>query len=494
MIRVEIMMFDKRFILATMPDAKIVHDMLPQELSVSIDTRSLVEGDIFVALAGTRVDGHDFVEQAVQKGAAGLIINSDKQEVLRAIPHDQLQKMTVIVVQDTYKALLELARAWRAQFNCPIIGITGSIGKTSTKEMLAHIVSLTGKPFVATAGNYSSLLGLALSLLRMRPEHTLGIFEVGISKRGEMAQAVEMLKPTIAAITFIGHSHSEGLGSLADICNEKRTVFKHFKSDSVGVINGDQALLSHIGYAHPVIRFGAKSTNQIQARKVRVTSDHTDFILKIYKNKYPIRLSNPHDGAVYHALCAAGVAQLLGVDHALIIRGISMPIHMSGRFQQLALANGNGTVIHDAYNASPESVKAALLAVETIKTDAYKVAVLGDMLELGVDSLFWHRQVGRFLRKTPSIQEVVLVGIMIKAAQQLMPPTIKCTIVDTADQAVSLLNSMKQELLVLVKASRGIGLELVVDGLTKQQAQFSGAKRARDTASKPEEPGSHIHP
>jgi len=486
-------MFDKKFVLSTLPDAKIVHDVFPQELSISIDTRSLVEGDIFIALAGARVDGHNFVEQAVQKGAAGIIINSDKQNILKNLPQDQLQKMVVIVVKDTYKALLELARAWRAQFTYPVIGITGSIGKTSTKEMLAHIISLTGKPFVATAGNYSSLLGLALSLLRMRTEHTLGIFEVGISKRGEMAQAVEMLKPTLAAITFIGHSHSEGLGSLSDICNEKRNIFKYFKSDSVGIINGDQALLAHIGYAHPVIKFGAKSTNQIQARKVRTTSDHTDFILKIYKNKYQVRLNNPHDGAVYHALCAAGIAQLLGIEHELIVRGVSMPIQMSGRFQQLPLANGNGTVIHDAYNASPESVKAALLAVETIKTDAYKIAVLGDMLELGVDSPFWHRQVGRFLRKTPSIQEVVLVGVMIKAAQQLMPPTIKCSMVDTADQAISHLNAMKQELLVLVKASRGIGLEQVVDGLTKK-AQFSGAKRVRNTTGKTEEPGTHIQP
>ncbi len=480
-------MFDKKFVLSTLPDAKILYDNFPQDVSFAIDTRAVAEGDVFVALAGARVDGHDFVKQAMDKGALGLIINQDKQDVLKTCSLTQLQKKLVIVVPDTYKALYALAAAWRAQFSYPVVGITGSIGKTSTKEMLSNIFSLTEKPYVATFGNYSSLLGLSLSVLRMRKEHTVGIFEVGISKRGEMAQAVEILKPTIAAITFIGHSHSEGLGSLADICNEKRQMFKYFKSESVGVINGDQSILAQIGYSHPVVKFGAKSTNQIQARKVRAASDHIDFVLKIYKNKYQVCLNNPHDGAVYHALTAAALATLLGIDHEKIIQGIALPMTVGGRFQQLPLAAGNGLIIHDAYNASPESVKAALLAVENIKTDAYKVAVLGDMLELGVDSLFWHRQIGRFLRKTPTIQEVVLVGALVKAAQQLMPPTMKCTMVDTVDQAVTLLKNMKQELLVLVKASRGMALERVVDGLAQKSVHFSGAKRLHDNAIKANE-------
>jgi UDP-N-acetylmuramoyl-tripeptide--D-alanyl-D-alanine ligase len=335
----------------------------------------------------------------------------------------------------------------------------------------------------------------------MRPEHTVGIFEVGISKRGEMAQAVQMLKPTSAAITFIGHSHSEGLGSLADICFEKRQIFKLFKSESVGVINGDQPVIAHVGYQHPVIKFGSKSTNQIQARKIRVASDRTDFVLKIYKNKFNVSLNNPHDGAVYHALAAAALAMLLHIDCQTIVQGISMPIAVGGRFQQLPLAAGNGTVIHDAYNASPESVKAALLAVENIKTDAYKVAILGDMLELGVDSMFWHRQVGRFLRKTPSIQEVVLVGAQIKAAQQLMPPTIKCSMVDTIDQAIALIKSKKQELLVLVKGSRGMALERVVDSLAqpklaaskKDAASFAAAKRLADNDLKANGDTKRVH-
>jgi len=477
-------MFDKRFVLSTLPDAKILHDAFPHDSSFSIDSRTLKMGDIFVALAGLHVDGHEFVKQALENGAAGVIINRDRSDVLEDCPRALLQKKLVICVHDTYRALYALAAAWRAQFQYPVVGITGSIGKTSTKEMLAHIVALTGKPYVATYGNYSSLLGLALSMLRMRAEHRVGIFEVGISKRGEMVQAVDMLKPTIAAITFIGHSHSEGLGTLSDICIEKRQIFRHFKPDSIGVINGDQAVLSQVGFTHPVLKFGSKSTNQIQARKIRTANDHTDFILKIYKKKYAVRLNNPHDGAIYHALGAAALGVLLGIDDQLIVQGIGSAAAVDGRFQQLPLVAGNGVIIHDAYNASPESVKAALLAVENIKTDAYKVAVLGDMLELGVDSLFWHRQIGRFLRKAPSIQEVILVGTLMREAQQLMPVGVKCTMVDTVEQALQEIKNMKRELLVLVKASRGIALDRIVDNLVQKPTPFAGAKRLPDDALK----------
>ena len=154
-------MFDKKFVLSTLPDAKIIHDTFPPESSFSIDTRTIKQGDIFVALAGTHVDGHDFVKQALEKGAGGLLINTDRQDMLKNCPAVLLQKKLVIVVRDTYKALYAFSAAWRAQFNYPVVGITGSIGKTSTKEMVSNVVALTGKPYVATYGNYSSQLGLA---------------------------------------------------------------------------------------------------------------------------------------------------------------------------------------------------------------------------------------------------------------------------------------------------------------------------------------------
>lgn len=477
----ENVMFDKNFVASALSDGQILYDTFPEECNLSIDTRTLQKGDIFIAFSGNQVDGHDFIYDAFEKGAAGIIINKDKKDLLTKLDKNFLQKKLVLLVSDTYQALYKLAAKWRAQFNIPIIGITGSIGKTSTREMVTNILTLKGKKFVATSGNYSSLIGLALSILKMREQHEAGIFEVGISQRGDMSRAVEILKPTIASIITVGHSHMEGLGSLQDIAAEKRLIFKYFKPDSIGIVNGDQEVLARVGYMHPVIKFGAKSINQVQARKVRINSDHISFILKLYKNKYPVHLHSCHEGRLFNALAAASICYLLQIEDHFIVKGIQQQLTVESRFESLPLKNGKGTIIDDCYNASPESVKAALLAVEQVKTEAYKVAVLGDMLELGVDNSFWHRQIGRFLRKTPSIKEVILVGKLIKAAEALVPENVHVTHVDFVNEVIPLLKKLeKQELLVLVKGSHGMHLSDIVDELAQRPVSFTAAKKGAD--------------
>lgn len=475
------MVFDKQFVRNVLPDAQVLYDTFPSDITLSVDTRSLRVGDVFVAFVGNNVDGHEFVVQALQKGAAGVIMNKSRQSLLKTLDQKMLSKKLVIVVDDTLKALWALASAWRAQFTYPVVGITGSVGKTTTREMVCNMLTQSGKPFISTVGNLNSLIGLPMSILSMRAHHQVAVFEVGISKRGDMARAVEMLRPTIAAITTVGHSHMEGLGSLLDIAAEKREIFRLFKPESVGVVNGDQPALANVGYIHPVIKFGAKTTNQIQARKIRVTGEHIDFVIKIYKEKHAVRIAGSHEGIVFNALAAVGVGHLLGIDRALMVKGISQPINMHGRFERLPLAVGKGSLINDCYNASPESLKAALLAVEQIKTDAYKVAIIGDMLELGVDSPFWHRQIGRFLRKAPSIREIILVGTLVKWAQMLIPLGVKVQLVSKAEEAVDVLKKLTdRELLVLVKGSHGMRLDVVVDAFAKRPVAFAAAKRAHD--------------
>ncbi len=474
-------MFDKKFITSVLPDAQILCDFFPSDFVFSIDTRTLKVGDIFIAFQGQSTDGHNYIVEALDKGAAGLIINNSRQDLLNKIDKDLLKEKFILLVHDTYQALYKLAKAWRTKFDYPVVGITGSVGKTSTREMVTNVLSLQKKSFVATSGNYCSLIGLALSILRMRDHHEVGVFEIGISKRGEMGQAVDILRPTIAAITSVGHSHMEGLGSLQDIANEKRLIFKYFKADSVGIVNGDQSYLSDIGYMHPVIKFGAKSTNQVQARKIRINSDQITFLLKLYRNKYAVRLQSSHEGRVVNALAAASICYLLHVDEQVIVDGVQLPITIGSRFEFLPLKGGNGFVINDCYNASPESVKAALLAIDHIKTKAYKVAVLGDMLELGVDSSFWHRQIGRFLRKTPSIQEVFLVGKWIRAAQILIPAGIKVTLVENLKEISDFVHTLAQrELLILIKASHGMNLDVVVDEIAQRPISFAGAKKVSE--------------
>lgn len=280
-----------------------------------------------------------------------------------------------------------------------------------------------------------------------------------------MADLAHIIRPTTALITMIGHSHMEGLGSLQDIALEKRDIFKFFSEESIGIVNGDIPILSQVSYSHPVIKFGSKMTNQIQARKIRIAGSHISFILKIYKEKYPIILKQPHTGAVFNALAATAAAHLLQVPASTIVSVIQSLVPVSGRFEQCTLRKGKGgIVISDCYNANPESMKAALLALQQIETNAQKIAVLGDMLELGVNSPFWHRQLGRFLRKVPSLKHVILVGSLVHWTKRTAPVGIKIELVPTWQDAVSKLEEkLHQESVVLVKGSGAMGLRNLVN-------------------------------
>lgn len=480
------MHFDKHFIKSVLPKAEILYDVFPEDALFSVDSRSLEKGEIFVAVKGNIRDGHEFITQAFEKGAAGFIINSDKKEVLEAIDKNKLKNKLVILVDDTAKALRSLASAWRLKFSYPVIGITGSFGKTSTKETISNIVKIHGFNALVSKGNQNTLLSVPLNVLRMRDTHQVAIFELGINKRGEMSELVEIIKPTIGLITAIGHAHMEGLGSLADISAEKREIFKLFKEDNIGIINGDQAQLSQIGYNHPVIKFGSKFTNQIQARKIKVDGATTSFVLKIYRKKYNVTLNTSHTGCVFNSLAATAACCLLNIPDETIIRGIQNPVSVKGRFEFKQLTIGNGKLIDDCYNASPESVKAGLQAFERINSDAQKIVVLGDMFELGVDSSFWHRQIGRFLRKVPSLNHLILVGDLVKSSKITVPVNLKVELVKDWQEAVNVLEKIviTKESLIFVKGStRGYtaGLVNLVNHFTKSTPDINLAMGNKET-------------
>lgn len=459
------MRFDKSFIVKTLPDMSIAFGRFPEHATFSIDSRDIKSGDIFVALKGADCDGHDFVAQAFSKGAAGAIIAESKKNILQSIK--DLETKLVLLVSDPLEALVQLAAHWRLQFKYPVIAITGSVGKTSTKELLSQIMSSAGRNYLVSHGNQNTKIGLALNMLRMRAEHELAIFEIGISRRGEMSELAHLLRPTTAAITNIGHQHMDGLGSLNDIALEKRDVFKYFIEDSIGIINGDQPILAHVSYQHPVIKFGSKTTNQIQARKMRVSGSHINFVLKIYKKKYSIELDHSHVGAVFNVLTATAAAHWLGVSDEIIIAAIQKPCIVEGRFEERLVNGDRGTLINDCYNANPESMKAALLAFQQIETTSPKIAILGDMLGLGVNSPFWHRQVGRFLRKVPSLTKVILVGNLVSWVKKTAPIGLRVEVVGSwqeAQQKIEL--DLEAKPAILVKGSLAIGLGNLVSVLT----------------------------
>ncbi len=457
------MRFNREFVKAVIPEALFFGVEFPQEVSFTVDSRALARGEIFTALKGSQADGHNFIEDAVKKGAAGLIINQSSQECLQKISQESKNKLAIAVVPDAYAGLLALAEAWRALYDRPVIGITGSVGKTSTKELLAHILKLAGKNCLSSHGNQNTALGGALNILKLRPSHDVAVFEMGISRRGEMAKMAQMIKPTTALITTIGHSHMEGLGAIGDIAAEKRDIFKCFKEDSIGIVNGDQPFLSSIAYTHPIIKFGCKMTNQLQARKIQVRGAETHFILKLYRERFRIVMPTNHIGPVMNGLAAAAAAHIISISSDIIIKGLQTYAPIQSRFERRSIKAKKGVLIDDCYNASPESMKAALLAFEKLEDKGQKIAVLGDMLELGVNSPFWHRQLGRFLRKVPSLNHVVLVGENVKWAQKTLPAYVTYDIVPNWKSAIECLSKkLDKESVVLVKGSNSIGLDNLV--------------------------------
>jgi len=452
-----------------LPDVSI-EGTISEDSSFSIDSRTVKNHEIFVALKGERCDGHQFVKDALERGAVGALVARDKKDAcLQHISNDLLRTKVIITVSDPLQALIAFATCWREQFSYPVIGVTGSVGKTSAKETIAKMFAHAGRSYIASYGNQNTQIGLALNLLRMRDHHEVAVFELGINRRGEMAQLARMAKPTIGIITTIGHCHMEGLGSLQDIAFEKRDIFKYFTERNIGIVDGDQPLLSAISYPHPVIKVGYKTTNQIQARKVRFVDTDTHCIMKIYKDKHEVVLANPHVGTIHRSLVAAAVGHILLVPREHIIAAIQEPIIVASRFERRTLSLGKGMVIDDCYNANPESMKAALAAFQEIQTTACKVAVLGDMLELGVNSPFWHRQIGRFLRKVTSLKKLILVGNMVRCIENTVPLGIEMICVATWQEALKQLPAVigDREVMMLVKGSRGVGLSNLVAHCTK---------------------------
>jgi len=459
------MQLDAVFLKSVVPDVRVLHGTVPAALTFAVDTRSLVKGQLFFALPGARVDGHSYLQEALEKGS-GVVIAADKIALLpKTIPVHAL----VLAVSDPLDALIAWATAWRSRFTYPVAAVTGSVGKTTTKEIAAHMLSCAGKRYLVSRGNLNTVLGVAMTISQMDDSHDGAIFEVGIQKKGEMERIIKMLNPTTGVITCIAHSHMEGLGSLADIAAEKRGIFKKLSSDSIGIISGDYPLLSAVSYSHPVIRFGFKTTNQIQARKLSVQGTHLTFVLKLYDRKYNITLMQNHRGLVNNILAAATLAHHLGASDEAIVRAAETIPVRSQRYEVCSLRNFKGILIDDCYNASPESMKAALLAFESEKAGGKKIAVLGDMLELH-NSPFWHRQIGRFLRRVPTLNHLILVGNQVEWIEKTAPQGLIIERVPRWEDAVSKLSAtLEDNAVVLVKGSRGIQLQNVVAQFVDKQ-------------------------
>jgi UDP-N-acetylmuramoyl-tripeptide--D-alanyl-D-alanine ligase len=433
---------------------------------LSTDTRTLRAGNLFIALAGERFDGHDCLAEAAQKGAAALFIRTDRREILASLP----EGTPVIAVTDTLWALGEIARDWRLRFPVPLVAITGSSGKTTTKEMLAAIVSLS-RNLLATEGNLNNLIGLPRTLLGIRRGHEVVIVEMGTNTPGEIARLAAIAHPEIGLITNIGPAHLEGLGSIEAVRKEKGGLFEAMAGRGTAVLNHDDDQIGILAkrWQGRAVTFGLRPGADVAAGRIETAGlEGSRFNLIVAGVGVPVRLHAPGRHNVLNALGAAAAATALGFDRHAIALGLSRFRPLPGRMEIRPLPNG-AFLILDTYNANPASVRAAIETLRGLRGKGSTVAILGDMLELGPNAGELHAQIGETLVQA-GVDRVFLKGTLSRstAAGALRKGFDEKRIVffeEPGDVIAPLIAALKKEDWILVKGSRKMKMEAVAEAI-----------------------------
>jgi len=421
---------------------------------ISTDSRTVADGDLFIPLTGPRFDGHDYISEAVRKGAVAFLAHKDIGE--STVPR--------IVVDDTLQALGDLAAAVRRGFDGPVVGITGSSGKTTTKEMLAGILSLIG-PGLKNPGNFNNLVGLPLTVFKMNSALRWAVLEMGMSARGEIARLAQIADPSVGVITNIGPAHLETLKNLDGVARAKGELFAALKRGGVAVVNADDPRVAGLPVANGVatIRFGISPQSDVRGEELSTDPSGVAFRLVVFDKSVPVHLKVPGRHNVSNALAAAAAATALDIDIDVISRGLEGFCAVSGRMETSILPQGI-TLVEDTYNANPLSVRAALESFDEMGGEGRRIGVLGDMLELGETSASLHRETGQVAARHLDI--LVVMGDMAEemvagASKGGLKPDRIVKVTSHEDAAESLRQIMTAGDRILVKGSRGMKMEEV---------------------------------
>jgi len=432
---------------------------------VSTDSRQCSPGNLFVALQGETFDGHHYLEQAIQKGAAGLLTHRRTEKMPQDLP--------VMLVRDTLQALGDLAQFWRRRFSPTILAITGSSGKTTTKEMAAAILG-AGRKILKTEGNFNNLIGLPLTLFNLSQDHTAAILELGTNQCGEIARLTKIAVPEIGLITNIGPAHLEGFGNIAGVAEEKKDLFLNMPPSGTIIINHDDPFLRKSGdaWAGRCISFGLKEGADVGAEKITYRyAQGTRFTLHVGDAHQEVAMQIAGEHQVMNALAAAASAWAAGATIADISRGLTNFSPVPGRMEVLPLNNG-AFVINDTYNANPASVGEALKTLSNLKGKGRSVVVLGDMLELGDEEEIWHQKIGGLLADT-GVNRVYLRGrfsgaTAAGASKQGLPAAAVILREDPEEIARDILSYAQEGDWILVKGSRRMKMETIVEMIVNQ--------------------------
>ncbi|WP_243047874.1 UDP-N-acetylmuramoyl-tripeptide--D-alanyl-D-alanine ligase [Dyella sp. RRB7] len=431
---------------------------------VAIDTRKLRPGDLFVAIKGERVDGHDFLGEAMARGAVAALVT---RKVDSALPQ--------VLVNDTALALGDLASAVRAQSDVRVIGITGSNGKTTVKTLTASILSRHGRTHV-NAGNYNNELGLPLTLLAMPPDTQFAVLEMGAGKPGDIAYLAAIARPDIGLVNTIAPAHLERMGSVEGVAETKGALYQALPVDGVAIINADDAFASFfagLAGSRRQLRFGLDHKADIGADILDQRVDGSHFVLSTPHGDAEVQLPLAGRHNIANALAAAAIALALDVPLDTIVEGLEQVPGVAGRLQFERMPGG-WTLIDDSYNANPGSVGAAIDTLALAEGERW--LVLGDMAELGENAATLHAGIGERAHQR-GIDRLFAVGPLSAAAVKAFGERGE----HFADKA-ALTAALKQHLhggvTCLVKGSRSSGMDQVVAALRDNKGKGEGASDA----------------
>jgi UDP-N-acetylmuramoyl-tripeptide--D-alanyl-D-alanine ligase len=422
----------------------------------SIDSRTIQPGELFFAVQGERMDGHDFVSQALEKGAAAAIIRKDH------LPRYPV-KARLMTVDDTLVALQTLASAVRRLWGKPLIGVTGSTGKTTTKEAIAHVLSARFR-VLKSEGNFNNHFGLPLMLLKLEPEHDVAAIEMGMSHAGEIAALAKIARPEIGVVTNVAPVHLEFFDSVAGIARAKYELVESLPASGTAVLNADDEYVSQFGrdFRGKVVFYGLRPSADVRAENVQpLGSEGSGFevVVDNHREKAILHLVGLHN--IYNALAAVAVGLERGMTLSAAVATLASLVPADKRGQVVKL--GNITIINDCYNCNPKALE-AMVDVLAAMPAKRRIVVAGEMLELGQAGDELHRQAGEYIAKKDID---LLLGVRGQARQTVESAShagMRAEFVATPEEAGEwLAHETREGDVILLKASRGVKLERALD-------------------------------
>ena len=447
----------------------------PRFAGISIDSRNISENDLFVAVKGATHDGHRFIEDVINKGVRGIVLDRKKfrQKFSQTIKDRVTDNLCFILVADTIRALGDLAAFHRQRFSMPVVCITGSNGKTTTREMTAAVLGQKFKT-IKTFGNLNNEFGVPLTIFRMNHSHDAAVLELGMNHPGEIRRLSQICQPDLGIITNIGPAHLEGLGSIENIMSAKGELIENIKDDGVMILNGDDPFSLRLGSTarRKVSYFGRSICADIRAIDIAKKGNTSVFTLELPNEKISVTIHSPGQFMILNALAASAVGYLVGLSASEIKTGIETFRPVKGRMD-IKESRLGFFIIDDSYNANPGSMEAAIKTLVSLKGLAKGALVAGDMLELGKDAHRLHESIGQVAARA-GVNMIFLTGdyanALKKGAQEEGMPDQDIIIDEKSEFVKSLVKFLGPKDWVLVKGSRGTRMEEIVKQLEAADA------------------------